>query len=629
MNPKEALQTYWGYSEFRPLQEEIIQSILKGNDTVALLPTGGGKSICFQIPALIQDGVTLVISPLLALMQDQVQNLERKGINSTFIKSGSSTDEIVSLFDSIKFTNTKLLYVSPERLQSKLVLNKLKEIKISLLVIDEAHCISEWGHDFRPSFLTINSVKSELGDFPIVALTASANNLVLKDIQNQLQLRNPRIFKNSFLRANLAYQLFEIENKNNRLLQIAKKIQTPIIVYTNTRKRVHDIHDFLTKNNFASVKYHGGLTKEEKDTAFDNWMSENQRIMVATNAFGMGIDKDNVGAVIHMDLPYSIENYFQEAGRAGRNGKKAFAVLLWNQHDVSHFKLRFEKSNPNIDFIKQLLIKLYQKFQIAYGEFTEEVFDFNLFEFCQEYSLPVEKVSNTIQILKNNGVIDISKEFHAKSELQILIGPNKIDRHVVNQKEQELIELLLRSYTGLFTNPVKINEYVLANKLQITSKELIRRLNSLHDRKILSFQQHKNSHNLIFLKPREDDYTVNAISKNVKAYQYQKKQKLLALIDFIESKDICRSRLLLSYFDHKKSKDCGICDVCLKNKYKIPEELELKILALLKDNDLTSQEIFTELNVQEDSVLSTLKILLKKEQIKINFQNQYTLYEHA
>lgn len=623
MTPNEVLKTYWNHHQFRSPQEEIINAILDKKNTIALLPTGGGKSICYQIPAVIQNGIALVISPLLSLMQDQIKNLEKRGIKASYIKSGSTIDEIVTLFDNIKYNNTKLLYLSPERLQSNLIQDKLKELTISFIAVDEAHCISEWGHDFRPSFLAIKEVKNILNNLPIIALTATANKKVLEDIKLQLDFKEVTVFKKSFFRENIAYQIFEIENKNNRLLQIASKIKLPIIVYTNTRKRTKEISDFLNEHNHQSTFYHGGLTREEKETSYNQWICEQKRIIVATNAFGMGIDKDNVSAVVHMDLPYSVENYFQEAGRAGRGGKKSFSALLWNKSDLENFEKQFLNSFPDVNFIKKFTKKLYQFFEIAQGEFSEEIVEFHFLEFCQLHNFHLEKAKNSLVILSNNGLIDVANDFFSSSMVKILVNPNQLYKEKNNKVDTLLLEFLLRNYTGLFSDFIKINEFNIASKLGILSNDVKKSLEKLTKKGIVSYKQNRGYQNLQFLQPREDLYAINRISNKINTYLKQKEYKMKSLLEFITSTNICRSQWLLSYFDEESLKECGICDVCLEKRANVPENLEANILALLKQNHYSSQEIFTLLHTREKWVLESLKNLLKKEIIYINKQNKY------
>lgn len=626
--PKSILKSVWGYDSFREPQEEIIESVLKNHETIALLPTGGGKSICYQIPAILFSGATLIISPLISLMEDQVQQLQKRGVKASYIKPGSSTEDIVTLFDAIKYGELKIIYLSPERLQSNLIIEKLKEIEVSLLAIDEAHCISEWGHDFRPSFLKIKDIREVLGNPKLIAVTASATNQVLEDIQIQLNCNNATVFKQSFFRKNLAYQVFEIESKNQRLFQIFSKIQTPGIVYVNSRRRTKEIANLLTEQGFLATYYHGGMSRQEKEKAFLEWISEKKRIIVATNAFGMGIDKENVGIVVHIDLPYSLENYFQEAGRAGRNGKKAFSVLLYNQNDIDVFTKQFIKTIPNLSFIKEFTQKLYQHFHISNGEINSNSFDFNFLEFCKLYNFPYETARTSLQVLINQGIIELSQDFYSRSTLQIIVSPKYLQQQIENTHlDKKIVNVLLRSYSGLFSNQIKIDEFTLSKKIGITSIELKKKLTSLDEKNLLTFQEKSDHQQLFFLNPREDQYQINRVSKQIKNYLNQKTSKGKKLINFVLSKDSCRSRLLLSYFDQNQSLKCGICDICLKRKNENSRELECEILDLLKNKNLSSKEIFITLNAQEDWVLKALKNLLKKEVISINIQNQYYLNE--
>jgi ATP-dependent DNA helicase RecQ len=390
-SPEKIIEKYWGFTSFRVPQKEIITCILENKDAIALLPTGGGKSLCFQIPALAQQGVCIVISPLIALMQDQVANLKKRDIKAVTILSGSNQNEIITLFDQIKFGKVKFLYISPERLQSPLIQQKIKELNVCLVAIDEAHCISEWGHDFRPSYRNIKILKEILPSITFIALTATANKKVLADIASNLALSNHQTFKKSFFRENLAYQIFKIEDKLGRMLQIFTKTKMPAIVYVNSRKKTEELANFLNANKFKSTFYHAGLSVQQKQTAFDDWMTEKKPIIVATNAFGMGIDKPNVGLVIHYNLPSSTENYVQETGRAGRNEKKSFGVLLYNENDIYLQQQQTENSIPTILEVKEVHKKLYQFFRIANGELLDETFSFNFLEFCKKYNFQVLK----------------------------------------------------------------------------------------------------------------------------------------------------------------------------------------------------------------------------------------------
>lgn len=624
-NPKKILEHYWGFSTFRNPQEEIINTVLEGNDAIALLPTGGGKSICFQVPALAKNGICIVISPLVALMQDQVNNLKDKGIKATTIPSGSSQDEIITLFDNIRFGNYKFLYLSPERLQSFFIQEKIRQLTVNLIAIDEAHCISEWGHDFRPSYQNI-AVLRELHPYAnFLALTATATLKVLKDIEQSLQLKNPKLFKKSFFRANLAYQIYQTEDKLYKLKRIFAKIKSPAIVYVNTRNRTKEISAYLNANGFKSGYYHGGLSVVEKQLSFNDWMTEKTPIMVATNAFGMGIDKPNVRVVVHLNLPYSVENYVQEAGRGGRDGNKAFSVVLTNESDVVVARELLEKSYPTLVEIKRIHKKLYQHFQIAKGELVNTGFDFNFLEFCSKYGFIPNKAFNALQLLHTNGVIQINENFQQKSTIQFLVNSPQILRYgEQNFKRKKFIEALLRMYGGLFENLVKIDEFFLGKKAGTTSWSVIKQLQELEEDNLITYNKASSNTELFFLLPREDDKTINRISRNIEAYLRQKHKKTEDLIRFIKEDSVCRSIQLLYYFGEETTKNCGICDVCLQKKnYK---NYLVNILELLKKKkEMTSKEICEQMQVKEDDVLINLRRLLSEEKIAINKYGYYFL----
>jgi len=567
ISPKEILHKYWGHSEFRPFQEDIISSILSNKNTVSLLPTGGGKSICFQIPALIQKGVCIVISPLTALMQDQVSGLNKKGVKAMRIPPKSSQDEIITLFDNLKFGNYKFLYLSPERLQSLFIQQKIKELNVSFIAIDEAHCISEWGHDFRPSYRNIGIIRELLPNKAIIALTATANQKVIDDIILNLKIKNAEVFKQSFIRDNLAYQVFKVEDKLNHLIQIFKKTKKPAIVYINSRRKSEEISNFLNANNFESNFYHAGLSSEHKKIAFDNWMSEKTPIIVATNAFGMGIDKSNVGVVIHLNIPSSIENYMQEAGRAGRNGEKAFSVVLQSKEDIHLFKLQLDRNLPTIIEVKEIYNKLFQHFQIANGELIDDSFQFNSIEFCKKYNFSTSKVNTCLKILSNQGILNIHTDFNKKSNLQLITTSKQLINFTKkSHKLYQLIITIMRSYSGLFEQETKIDEYFIAKKVGITKDLVVTYLTKLEKEELLIYKKVTSNSEIVFLHPRENDLTINRSSKEIVNYLMQKRKKSADMIDFIKNDKSCRSIQLLSYFDEKITKTCGICDVCLLNK---------------------------------------------------------------
>ena len=627
--PQKILEEYWGFSSFRETQEEVIKSILNNKNTIALLPTGGGKSICFQVPALLLEGVCLVISPLIALMQDQVNNLKKRNIKAETIASGTSEDDIVQLFDNIKYGGVKFLYISPERLQSKLIQQKLNEINISFVAIDEAHCISEWGHDFRPAYRNINILKKIQPTFTFAAFTATANSKVLNDIAQNLEFNEYSIFKRSFQRDNLAYQVFSVEDKLLKLEQIFTKTKTPAIVYVNSRKKTEQIAQYLNHKNFSATFYHGGLTADQKKEAFNNWISESKKIMVATNAFGMGIDKNNVGIVIHFDLPKSLENYIQESGRAGRNGKKSFAVLLKNKNDILLAKEYQEKMIPTNSEIKMIHKKLYQFFQIAYGETSEESLPISISEFSKTYNFNEAKVLNTLQILANHSIVEITNSFKKKSTIFFKAESKLVQKLTINNSYiKDFINSLLRSYSGLFQQKVYIDEFYLAKKNNITSRQVKTYLNLLNEQNILDYNPVKSNTEIRFLLPREDDKIINRFSKEIAQFQKQKQLKLQSFLDYISNNDICRSIQILNYFDEKSLQKCGICDVCLRNKISKKRDIENEIIKLLKEqNSLTSQQIRTHLKVNKEVVLIPLQKMISNGKIVVNHLNEYQLSE--
>lgn len=622
--PLDILQKYWGYVKFRDTQEDIIASVLNNNNTIALLPTGGGKSICFQIPALLLKGVCIVVSPMVSLMRDQVESLQKKGIKATMIEPGSSQDDMISLFDNLKFGGYKFLYVSPERLSSKLIQEKIKELTVNSIAVDEAHCISEWGHDFRPSYRNISNLRNIHPNAVCIALTATATQNVLIDISENLGIKNARVFKRSFHREELAYQVYHLEDKLTRLVQIFKKIHTPAIVYVRTRKRTQEIASFLVANDFRATFYHGGMTPSEKQLAYNNWMLEKTKIMVATNAFGMGIDKPNVGIVIHLDLPYSIENFVQEAGRAGRDGKRAFSVVLQNNNDIYNIKEQYLSAMPSIQDVKDVYKKLHQFFNISYGELPERAFQIHSTDFCQRYKFHLPKVQNILSILANNGILEMNTEFRKRSTLQFLVSSYQLIQYK-NQSStiHKVIDSILRSYTGIFEYDVKIDEFTIAKKSGLTSNEVKSILLKLDKEQIANYHQASNTNEIYFLVPREDDSTINSISKNIQGYLKQQQHKIAQLISFIQNDTVCRNKQLLLYFGETDSGKCTICDVCIKEKH-ITDNLSSAIINMLsKYTELSSIEIQAYLEANEEDILIHLRHLLSEDKIAINHFNKY------
>jgi len=627
--PIQILNKYWNHSTFRKPQLEIIESVLHGNDTIALLPTGGGKSICFQIPTLIIEGVCIVISPLLALIEDQIKALQNKGINAVSLSGSKSQEEIITIFDNCKYGNVKFIYVSPEKLTSEFIRQKIKELNINLIAIDEAHCISEWGHDFRPSYLKLNILRILLPKVPFLALTATATDKVIEDIKFHLDLKNVQLFKKSFNRPNLAYQVFEVEDKMDKIKQILTKIKSPIIIYVNSRKLTKEIADYLIKLNFKSTYYHGGLDLITKSKNFNKWLDEECRIMVATNAFGMGIDKINVRAVIHYNLPFSIESYMQEAGRAGRDGKKSFAVVLFNKSDIHYLKSNYNNTLTTVDIVKTYYQKINQFLRITFGEHQINWFDFNTNEFNYTYKLNASITNNVLNILERENIIELSKKANTKSKVQFIASNLRVLKFTnSNNNYNDLIKLLLRKYGGIFQNQIEINEHMLASKLnkKLTNVKLY--LSQLEQDNLIVYKPSKSTLQIRFLAPREDNKTINPIAKNIAKYNAQKKDKIDHLIKFILNNKTCRNIQLLHYFGEKSKNNCGMCDVCLASKkIKINyNQLTTNILTLLKQKkELSSKSIYEQLKIEEKEIIYILKRLLEHDKISLTSQNKYTL----
>ena len=627
MTAKEILKKYWNYDSFRDTQEEIIQAVLNKKNVVALLPTGGGKSLCFQIPALVNKGVCIVVSPLIALMQDQVLNLKKRGIKAIAITSKLTESEIVIAFDNMQFGKIKFLYLSPEKLQSEFIQQKIKQLNVNLVAVDEAHCISEWGHDFRVSYLKIALLKKLLPNVNFIALTATATDLVVKDIAENLQLENPVFFKKSFYRDNLAYQIYQAEDFNYQLKRMLSKINQPTIIYVNSRRQTKSLSDYLNTQNFRSSYYNGGMTSDEKEQSYLKWMQEKTTIMVATNAFGMGIDKENVQLIIHLNIPNSIENYMQEAGRAGRNGKKSFAVLLYNKGTIYDFEKRIDQNVVSVPFLKEVYNKLNQFFRIALGELTEKKYILNLQEFCNLYKFNFLKTYNAILLLEKEGVLLYEQNFYLKNAVTFISTNETIAAYSEKKpKNQKIIASLLRSYGGIFENQTYIDEYALSQKIGISKNKLVAQLIQLHQDKIIQYQRQKNSSAIQFLVMREDNRTINSIAKSVTKRNALKIAKKDAILNFVTNKTTCRNMLLLQYFNETKSRNCKICDVCLdKKKQQTNTQLiQQKIEFLLANKTpLDAKEIVHLSGFKQSEVLEVLQFMLENNQLKINHSNAY------
>jgi ATP-dependent DNA helicase RecQ len=624
----EILSKYWKHDAFRPQQEAIITSVLDGKDTLALLPTGGGKSICFQVPALLQEGITLVISPLIALMRDQVQNLDKKGIKAIALTGGIPQNEIIDLLDNCQYGNYKLLYLSPERLQSDWILERIKNLPINLIAIDEAHCVSQWGHDFRPAYLKIAVLKSFFPKVPFLALTATATQRVKEDIKVQLQLHNPAEFTQSFYRNNIAYWIYETEDKLHLIQQILHKNPQPSIVYVTNRKACSETAQQLESLGFTATYYHGGMASKEKANAMALWMDEKVQVIVATNAFGMGIDKANVKTIIHLHLPQNLENYYQETGRAGRNGEKAFAILLNNPTDVLHAESQFLAILPDKAFLNLIFTKLCSFFQVAYGEGLDEQFNFNFNSFCSKYNLPTLKTYNAIQFLDRQGILTLSQEFSEKIKLQFRIPSKEVIRYIsLNPSDADIMLTILRTYPGIYEMQSAFNPNLIAKKSNSTEQKVLEIIQKLKEKDIIDYNANTNDSSLTFNEIREDERTINRVAKYLQAQNQLKLHQLQALIAYCKENNSCKQKQLLLYFGEKREEDCGSCSYCMSKGHQTirPETVTEKIIEALKIQAYNSRDLQTITQFDQDTIIFALQSLLENDTISIQSNNLYSL----
>lgn len=624
----EILKKYWGYDSFRSVQEDVIRELVNGNDVFGLMPTGGGKSVCFQVPTLLQEGLCLVISPLVALMKDQVYQLQKRDIKAIALTGGIHSEELIQLLDNCQYGNYKFLYVSPERLEQDWVLERIKSLNISLVAIDEAHCVSQWGHDFRPAYLKIVRLKEIFSKTPFVALTASATPEVQQDIVNLLGLTNPKIYKKSFARDNLGYHVIKTEDKLYKLKQILSKNPEPSIVYVRNRKSCHEYASQLNTLGFKATFYHGGLPKKEKENNMQSWMNEQAPIMIATSAFGMGIDKPNVKTVVHVNLPENLESYYQEAGRAGRNGQKAFAILITAPSDVVQAENQFISVLPDVSFLKNVYVKLCNYFQVSYGEGINDEFSFSLNRFCAKYDLPVIKVFNSLQFLDRQAIISLSNEQSEKVQLQFLIESKEVIRYIsLHPDDESVITSILRNYPGVFDVKTNINTVFVAKNSNSNEADVIALLVKLKESGIVDLMLIQNESKITFLEVREDDRTINRVAKYLEKQNLNKKNQLASVVTYVSDELQCKSRLLLTYFGESVHKDCGVCSFCLGKKPKtIDRELIVtQVLSMLKECPKTSRELAAKMDIDEYQLLEVLRQLLEYNVITINTKNQFIL----
>jgi ATP-dependent DNA helicase RecQ len=619
------LKKYWQYSSFRPLQEDIIRSVLSAKDTLVLLPTGGGKSICFQIPALAKEGICIVISPLIALMKDQVENLLSKEIPAAAIYSGLHPREIELILRDCVQGKLKFLYLSPERLKNELLKNSIQQMKVNLLAVDEAHCISQWGYDFRPPYLDIATFKELLpASVPVLALTATATEEVVKDIQFRLNFKEENVFRKSFYRENLTYFVFKEENKFKRLLQIVTRTPGSGIVYVRLRRKTKEIANFLQRNNISADFYHAGLTIKEREEKQNQWKTNKIKVIVATNAFGMGIDKPDVRFVVHADIPDSLEAYFQEAGRGGRDEKQAYAILLYEDNDIMNLHENFENAYPPVEKIRNVYQALCNFSQIPIGNGEGASFDFDVYRFIQEYKFNALLVYNSLAFIERAGFISMTEAANNSSRIYIPLSRGDLYRfQVENEKYDNFIKLLLRSYGGLFSLFVSVEEKHLSAKSGIPVDTVINILKQLDNKQVIIYQPKTENPRLTFLQDRVETRHLFFSQQIYDDRKKTGKKRLDATLHYVTSHNKCRSGLLLEYFGEKQTVCCEKCDVCLRqNRERLrKEEFDLwkkNILLLLEKEELSVSALIEKLRYPQEKLIPIIRWLLENNIIDKN-----------
>ena len=608
------LKQYWGYNDFRSIQLDIIKSIGEGRDTLGLMPTGGGKSITFQVPALAQEGTCLVITPLIALMKDQVQNLRKKGIKAAAIYTGLSRNEIIKTLENCIFGGVKLLYISPERLSSPIFQTKLRHIKVSFITVDEAHCISQWGYDFRPAYLKISEIR-KLKPAPVLALTATATAKVIDDIQTQLAFEQKNVFRMSYERKNLAYIVRKTNDKISELIHILSRINGSAIVYVRSRRRSKELSAILEDNGIPSTFYHAGLEPSVRDERQKLWHDNKKRVIVATNAFGMGIDKPDVRVVAHIDSPDSIEAYFQEAGRAGRDGTKSFAVLLWNDGDPAKLKKRINSNFPPKEFISDVYEHLAYFYQIGVGSGSGHTFAFDIGRFCVTYGYDSIRVDSALRILQNAGYLRYETEPDASARVHILLKRNELDRlNELTPQEDSVITTLLRSYGGLFTDYEYIDESIVATFSGLSQHETYQTMKSLSMRHIIHFIPQRKTPFITFVQDRAEFINLPANIYDDRKTEFIK--RIESVIAYASDDYICRSRQLLRYFGENIQSDCNQCDVCSKSKH--DDTAEDKIIRLLDDYEWHQLTDIMKIDASSPDLDRAIKHLVQEEIIHID-----------
>ena len=629
MNEAELLKRYWGFDSFRPLQDEIIHSVLDGQDTLALMPTGGGKSLCFQLPALAMEGICIVISPLIALMKDQVENLKEKGISAVAIYAGMGKREIDILLDNCIYGNIKFLYLSPERLLSDLVRVRISYMNVNLFAVDEAHCVSQWGYDFRPPYLKIHELREIHPKVPILALTATATQRVRTDIAEKLQLTQPKIFVKSFARKNLSYVVLTDEDKYKRLIKIIKNVKGSGLVYVRNRRETTEVAYFLQRNGIEADFYHAGIEREERFSKQASWKENKIQVMVATNAFGMGIDKPDVRFVVHLDLPESLEAYYQEAGRAGRDGKKSYGVLLANKSDQLALEAKYSKSFPSVEEIKKVYHDLGSFYQLAYGAGEGITFDFDLADFCKRFNIGVVKAMAALKFLEHDGYVTLSENIFLQSRVLFTVGHEDVYRfQIENAAYDKVIKAILRSYGGAFDVYVKIQESEIAKKTGSSFKDIVRYLKFFQEQGLLSYLPQTDQPQLQFLRPRADRLHLDIDVKYIELRKKIQADQIQAVMSYATRME-CRSIQLLTYFDELAAEKCGICDVCLAEKKaddndQLDDRIDYEIASLLQNQSHSLVNLVNELTIgTEQERINRIRTLLDAGKIKTDSKNYY------
>lgn len=620
-NPHEILNRYWGFSSFRPLQEDIIHAVLDGKDVLAMLPTGGGKSLCYQIPALCFDGICVVVSPLIALMKDQVQSLVKRNIKAACLVSGMSKNEQDVVLNNALYGKIKILFISPERMKSQLFVNHFRDMKVSFLVVDEAHCISEWGYDFRPPYLELSFLRSFHPGKPVLALTASATPEVVVDIQEKLHFESSVVFKGGFYRDNLSYMFYKEDDKYGRLLKVARNLKGTGIVYVRNRRRTVEISHFLNLNGISSTYYHAGLPSTERDIHQSVWMKGDVQVMVATNAFGMGIDKPDVRFVVHLDIPQSIESYYQEAGRAGRDGKPSFAVMLYDDGDIRQCWDGFNRNFPQLSYIRNVYSAICNYYQIPVGSGAGAEYPYYIEQICAAYKFNVADYYSATHFLEKEGLLAIPETEELFSKVYIPVSKVDLYRYQVeNVQYEELISVLLRMYGGLFSDFVQISERKIAEKLMVLEERVVKMLQHLDASKIIMYKKKHLGPRIIFTSERIDSQNISLADSKYDQLKRNAEVRLNAMLDFVQGGFECRSRRLLSYFGDDGQDECMMCDVCRsKNQKNVISGLDERIIKILESGPVSMQQLAVLLPHVEDKVLEeTVRKLLDMRRVGLN-----------